>query len=505
MCGGPAWKREIVPDHKFDFVDTREFIDNGFGMRMKYLWVYILVLKSFLVYVSDIFTAVTMLTTTSWSSNIFENCKKQNSGCVAIPFTVNKWLFVGCIIFSFLLLAYEARKSKRIIASRDISYAFTNVMANNYYSLRSYDHFCFFDHIQQSTKKSDDFAFFVFFTFKSWKRLFFADGPRQVINALTLFAIYLAKKDNKTPWFDFKKYFVGNNLITTALTISTLFTVVIFAGSMLLLIIAGMCYVPLLCYIKGNLKEYCCYKVDKRISAIIRRRNKERVAEAIKRDKKEAMGDLSHLKNKKGELIHQPLPQPTLPNISIDDDLADIASLQIRAPPSNYTSGSDKYYAADATASYDYPAMPAYNAPHSYSQDANSYARYNPSGTTLQGENHLYEDDHGSTAHLAPAIDSHNQYDDRHPPGQHYESQGYVADPYDVYTGYAAGQYDYGDSQHPHQPGSQGFASQHAQNLPDGVGLTYDNTSSYPDYQTTRQQGHRPPSPRRDGGQYYAV
>jgi hypothetical protein len=33
-------------------------------------------------------------------------------------------------------LAYESRKAKRIIASRDISYAFTNVMANNYYSLR---------------------------------------------------------------------------------------------------------------------------------------------------------------------------------------------------------------------------------------------------------------------------------------------------------------------------------------------------------------------------------
>ena len=40
-------------------------------------------------------------------------------------------------------LAYEARKSKRIIASRDISYAFTNVMANNYYSLRM-DFSCLF-------------------------------------------------------------------------------------------------------------------------------------------------------------------------------------------------------------------------------------------------------------------------------------------------------------------------------------------------------------------------
>jgi hypothetical protein len=136
MCSGPKWKREVVPDHKFDFVDTREFTDNGFLMRLKYLWLYILVLKSFLVYVSDIFTAITMLTTKTWSNQIFNNCvQKKIGGCIPIDFNVGKWLFVGCIIFSFLLLAYEARKTKKIIASRDISYAFTNVMANNYYSL----------------------------------------------------------------------------------------------------------------------------------------------------------------------------------------------------------------------------------------------------------------------------------------------------------------------------------------------------------------------------------
>ena len=84
--------------------------------------------------------------------------------------------------------------------------------------------------------------------------MFFADGPRQTINALTLYAIYLASKDDNTPWYNVKKYFAGNNLITTALTISTLFTVVIFAGSLLLLIIAAIAYVPLLCYIRGNLK-----------------------------------------------------------------------------------------------------------------------------------------------------------------------------------------------------------------------------------------------------------
>jgi len=496
MCGGPAWKREIVPDHKFDFVDTREFTDNGFAMRMKYLWLYILVLKSFLVYVSDIFTAVTMLSTKSWTLQIFQNCK-QLSGCVAIPFTVGQWLFVGCIIFSFVLLAYEARKTKKIVLSRDISYAFTNVMANNYYSLRSYDHFCFFDHIQQSTKRSDDFAFFVFFTFKSWKRLFFADGPRQVINALTLFAIYLAKKDDKTPWFDFKKYFAGNNMITTALTISTLFTVVVFAGSLLLLIIAAICYVPLLCYIKGNLKEYCCHKVDKRISAIIKRRNKERTAKAIALAKKEAMGDFSHLKNKKGEFIHQPLPQPTLPNISIDDDLADIASLPKRSgtPSTNYTGAGDRYYAADAQ-SYDYPAMPAHNAPYSQRQDPAAYARYNPSVPTLTDDNQYYEDDYKSTTNLALSGEAHGR-DDR----SNYQGsqQGYVVDPYEVYIGNAAnGQYDYGGGHYEHQPG------QHPHDPSDNVGIVYD-TAGYTDHQTGSQHGYLPPNSQYDAGQFHAV
>lgn len=81
-----------------------------------------------------------MLTTNNWSNEIFNQCQTQD-GCFFIPFSVGKWLFVGCIIFSFLLLAYEARKSKKIIASRDISYAFTNIMANHYYSLSEWLNF----------------------------------------------------------------------------------------------------------------------------------------------------------------------------------------------------------------------------------------------------------------------------------------------------------------------------------------------------------------------------
>lgn len=72
----------------------------------RYMFLYLLVLKSFLVYVFDIFTAITMLSSDTWSNHIFDSCQEDDdNGCVFVPFTVGKWLFVGCIIFGFLLVS----------------------------------------------------------------------------------------------------------------------------------------------------------------------------------------------------------------------------------------------------------------------------------------------------------------------------------------------------------------------------------------------------------------
>jgi hypothetical protein len=204
---------------------------------------------------------------------------------------------------------------------------------------------------------------------------------------------------------------------------------------------------------------YIQLTLSQRISGIIKRRNKERTAKAIKLAKKEAMGDFSHLKNKKGEFIQQPLPQPTLPNISIDDDLADIA-LQKRAgtPSTTYTAG-ERQYVADAK--YDYATMPAYNAPYSHVQDPMAYARYNPSVPSLPDDGKYLEDDYGSTAHLALAAESYGQNDQS---AQHHGSQDYAGDPYDIYTGYATNdQFDTGHRQYGHQPG------QYPHSAPDDV------------------------------------
>lgn len=117
----------------------------------------------------------------------------------------------------------------------------------------NYDNFCLFCHIENSTKRKDDLAFFVFFTFKDWKRLLLADGPRQSINALLLYSFGTAngwQTKDIPAWWD-------KDLVTAMLLFSMIATVLIFAGSLVLLIAASVMYVPLLCYIQGNLKGEC--------------------------------------------------------------------------------------------------------------------------------------------------------------------------------------------------------------------------------------------------------
>jgi len=525
MCGGPKWKREVVQDHKFDFISVADFRDNGFKMRAKYIFLFLIFFKSFAVYMSDIFTAITMLTTTSWSNQIFNECTDKSSGCVVIPFNIGKWLFVGCIIFSFLLLGYEGRKAKLIVASHDISYAFTNVLANNYYSLRSYDHFCFFDHISNSTKLSDDFAFFVFFVFKSWKRVLLADGPRQTINALTLYSLWLAKH-GKAQW-NIPQYFEGNSISTSLLTVTTFFTVVVFLGTLGLLLVAGICYIPLLCYIRGNLKEYCCHKVDKRIEAVIKRNQKKRLDENKKIAMREARGDFSHLKNKKGEFTSKPLPQPTLPNLSVDDDFDDKSSMHTKVAPSTYTQDSYYYYNSDVK-SANPPPMPAYN-PYSAHQAPDAYATFNPSQATFQQPEDPYQppyedestmhltsgaapfsqqypvDRHGSPAPSLPPFSQYHNPVDRHgsPAPNRYNSpapnrhgspapnpygQGSPApnpygqgsyDPHDVYQGRAV------PSPRPQQRTPPPNV---ALGRPASNGLAYDDADAYGGYSASPQQ-----------------
>lgn len=67
-----------------------------------------------------------------------------------------------------------------------------------------------------------------------------------MINAITLYSF--GKSANWTT--DLSVYF-GGSVLKAGVIITMLFTLVIWAGSALLLILAALMYVPLLCYIQG--------------------------------------------------------------------------------------------------------------------------------------------------------------------------------------------------------------------------------------------------------------
>jgi len=208
---------------------------------------------------------------------------------------------------------------------------------------------------------------------------------------------------------------------------------------LILLLIAAICYVPLLMHIRGNLKEYCCHKVDKRIGDIMKRKQKERRLEALKLAQKEARGDFSHLKNKKGELIAKPLPQPTLPNLSLDDD-DDTSSMATRGPP---PSAFTQEYHYPPEKGMDYPPMPAYN-PYSSHPAPGAPAYYPSFGYDDQhscSSPRPYDDENKSATTLV----SSSLPFARDPVGSRQGSPYYAPsmqcsnyDPVDVYQGRAA-------------------------------------------------------------------
>ncbi|RIB24532.1 hypothetical protein C2G38_1997812 [Gigaspora rosea] len=283
------WKKErdlkVVKDFKYAFVDIEEFEKHDCLSKMRYSVVFFIVLKAVLVYIADLYSMTALLLNDTWTS------VKP-----AISFSISKWIFVGSIIMSFILLFLEMRKARTIVKSDDISFSFTNKIAYRYYTLTSYAHWCFFQEIQDREKIfPDKVAFHVFFEFKGYKRLLLCDGPRQVINAITVFTILRDKK--------FSRHLSDYGTVTTRTSIAIMsFTVAVFAISVTILFCSFLVYLPLLCKIRGNLKEYCCHIIDKRVGQLLEKQRKARIADA----------------NKKGQ--HQG-PQPTIPTLGDDNYL----------------------------------------------------------------------------------------------------------------------------------------------------------------------------------------
>ncbi len=109
---------------------------------------------------------------------------------------------------------------------------------------------------------------------QGWKKLLFAELPRIIIYSLLLIEgigdVYKRSGDSPlarpfTSMIEFyNKQAKASSQIILAQYILMSFTVLIWVTSFLALLVAFFVYLPLLSKIRGNLKEYCCHKIDKR-------------------------------------------------------------------------------------------------------------------------------------------------------------------------------------------------------------------------------------------------
>jgi len=327
------WKREEILDHSFSLINVNDYLNKSLTMKIKYLWIFFVVFKTVLVYMSDLYLLFQSLRK---KYMIGEDCKENlqqkyhffcEIGDISI-FDVNIvkilmdnmfFLLLFSISVTYILSFLEFKKAQKIIKSQDISFAFTNLVAYRYYCIKSYAYYCFFQLIQDHKKPSDDIAFFVFFTFKGWKRFMFADSPRRILNFIILINSLseLCGKNWNTSehsaWFAFiTSTFILSSWLITGIS----------------LLIAFIIYIPLLTVIQGNLKEYCCHKIDKRIGEIINSKTQQKIKkiQKVEQAKREAAKKLGvnpnqlHLDEsalKKGFDI-EILPDPTLPQIDVD-------------------------------------------------------------------------------------------------------------------------------------------------------------------------------------------
>jgi hypothetical protein len=217
-------------------------------------------------------------------------------------------------------------------------------------SIRGWRRFLVFAELTKSKKKAAWFAIFVHFQRKGAIRILAAEGPRQALNAITIYGVAKAKlvvgdgNDNDSLFVAFFK-----NIATLAVKernyaiifYSMAFTLVIWIFSMIALGLAGFFYIFFVWHHirPETLTEYCRRKVETRLANIV----KAKTDKAWERQEKKEQKDLK----KKGvpldeEALASMKRQPTLPMFDNPSDKS-LEKLTTRHPSFSSVSTLPQY------------------------------------------------------------------------------------------------------------------------------------------------------------------
>ena len=318
-CFGDREKGPPEHTQKWEFITLSDFRCNSVLTSLAYVWLWFMALVAVAVYTLDTFTAVNLLAFSKWSSQVQPT----------LAFKYSKWIFAGCILFSWTLCIYEWIRAVRVIKRNGVAESYMDPLAVRLQSMRGqgWKRFLVFTELTKSKKGADYVAFFVYFSFQGAIRVILAEGPRQIVNALTLYAVLTADLLKTGKNVQFVQFFVNikhiadQNLEEALIYFSMLFTLVIWVFSALSLILAAIFYICFLWHYvpqeDGRLSVYCRRKIDKRLAKIVEHKVKAAFEEEERQNKKiQQKAEL--IRQKTGELPPMPgklVRQPTLPDL----------------------------------------------------------------------------------------------------------------------------------------------------------------------------------------------
>jgi len=322
---------EVKPEQKWDFISLNDFKSTSCFAPFAYGYLWFSLIISLAVYAVDIFTAYQLLAFNKWSSQI--------EPAQFIPFDISKWIFTVCILLSFANLAYEYFRAISIMRRGSVAECFLDSLAARLESTRmgngrGWKRFLVFAELTKSKKGAEYIALFTFFSFQSWIRTIICSGPRQAINALTLYSVYDARlqinqanfESSIADFFDKIRALATEEPRQAVILSGMLFTLVIWIFSFLSLLLAALFFVFFLwSYIPredGGLTGFCERKVNKRLKLIVSIKINKAMAEEERKRKK---AEFKAAKKNGGD---RPLTmKPSIPVLDDDDGLPQMPSL----------------------------------------------------------------------------------------------------------------------------------------------------------------------------------
>ena len=153
-CGGEREKGPRDQSQKWDFITLADFKSTSSWNTLAYVWLWTMALVAVLVYAADTYTAVNLLAFNRWTAKVQP----------ALDIKYSRWIFAGCILFSWALAIIEWIRAIRVIKRGGVAESYMDPLAVSLQSMRGqgWRRFLVFSALTKSRKGADYVAFFVY-------------------------------------------------------------------------------------------------------------------------------------------------------------------------------------------------------------------------------------------------------------------------------------------------------------------------------------------------------